>query len=156
MGRRRGLSASALVLVFGTVLSGCTVWPAASLSVDDAKREAIAFLEQTVREEAHVAWPATPDPIATRCAGGDGVRFQYLVAASTKKGSDLAESLGTYWTSAGLEVVRSQEDFGDHGVMYSATARADEKPWGSYEISRSGINLYIESRCAAGDIRDFE
>lgn len=137
-GRRLSASVLVLVLVLGLGLSGCATWRAASPSIDDARREALGFLEQALRSEAAVAWSATPDPIVTRCADGDGVRFQYLVTAATDEGRSLAEPPGTYWSFVGLDVVRSQEDFGDHRVICSATARADEKPWGRTRIPARG------------------
>jgi hypothetical protein len=128
------------------------------MNVDDAKHESVVFLKQTMSHLKEVDWPSVPDPVATRCAdGSSGVRFQYLVAVDTDADSKaLAESLQTFWRAQGLDVKPSQEDFGQYGVMYSATARASAKPWGSYEISSSGINLYVDSQCAEGDIRDFE
>jgi hypothetical protein len=140
------------------ILSGCAATGRSNVHPDDAKAEAVAFLKDTTRHEQDVAWPPVPTPVATRCSDeDDGVRFQYFVSVDTDVDSQkIASTLQSYWKSRGLEVKPSQEDFGKYGVMYSATARADRMPWGSYEISSTGINLYVDSQCAEGNVSDYE
>lgn len=151
-------AAGATILVVVLALSGCAAKVSPTTGVDGAEQQSVELLEETMSHINDVNWPSVPDPVATRCAdGSSGVRFQYLVAVDTDGDSKaLAESLQTFWRAQGLDVKPSEEDFGQYGVMYSATARASAKPWGSYEISSSGINLYVDSQCAEGNIRDFE
>ena len=157
--RQRNRSASAVIFSsLMLLLSGCAATGGSTVHVDDAKAEAVAFLEDTMQHEQDVAWPALPTPVATRCSDGDdGVRFEYFVSVDTDVDPQaIASTLESYWTSRGLEVKPSQEDFGKYGVLYSATARADRMPRGSYEISSAGINLYVDSRCAEGNVSDYE
>ena len=124
---------------------------------DEAKQNAVAFLRETMDHEP-LAWPEVPDPVATRCAdGGDGVRFQYLVTIDQKTDpKELSTSFEEFWRAKGLDVQPSQEDFGKYGVAYSATARSEGKPWGSFQFSERGISLYVDSQCAEGSPDDYE
>ncbi|MBF4591613.1 hypothetical protein [Curtobacterium sp. VKM Ac-1395] len=152
------IASAAIFSAVMLLLSGCAATGGSNVHADDAKAEAVAFLKDTMQHEQDVAWPPVPTPVATRCSDGDdGVRFQYFVSVDTDADSQkIASTLQSYWTSRGLEVKPSQEDFGKYGVMYSATARADRMPWGSYEISSTGINLYVDSQCADGNVSDYE
>ncbi|WP_139200700.1 hypothetical protein [Curtobacterium sp. MMLR14_010] len=156
---RRNLIASAAIFSsLMLLLSGCAATGGSNVHVDDAKAEAVAFLKDTMQHDQDVAWPMVPTPVATRCPDGDdGVRFQYFVSVDTDVDAQkIASTLQSYWKSRGLEVKPSQEDSGKYGVMYSARARADRMPWGSYEISTTGINLYVDSQCAEGNVSDYE
>lgn len=124
----------------------------------DAKREATSLLRATMQQE-ELAWPDVPEPVAMRCSdGGEGVRFQYLVHVEhSEDASALAARLEQYWQGRGLEVKSSEEDLGSkYGTVYSATARAASGPSGAIEVSRVGVNLYVDSPCAEGDIADYE
>lgn len=124
----------------------------------DAKREATRLLHETMQQE-DLAWPEIPDPVALRCAGdAQGVRFQYLVHVEHSEDAQmLARSLGDYWEGRGLDVTPSEEDLGnEYGTVYSATAHRAAGPSGAIEVSRVGINLYVDSACAEGDPNDYE
>jgi hypothetical protein len=156
--QRKLLASVAIVSSLVLPLSACAVTGGSRMHADDAKADAVAFLKDTLQHEHDVAWPALPTPVATRCTDDDdGVRFRYLISVGTDVDPQkIASTLQSYWKGRGLEVRPSQEDFGKYGVMYSATARAHAKPSGSYEISRTGINLYVDSRCAEGEVSDYE
>jgi len=124
----------------------------------DSKREASVFLHETM-QQAPLSWPEVPEPVATRCsAGAHGVRFQYLVHVEhSVDAAELARTFEDYWKARGLEVAPSEEDLGSrYGTVYSATARSATGPWGAIEVSQTGINLYVDSACATGDVAGYE
>ena len=127
------------------------------LQPDEAKQNAVAFLRRAMDHE-HQTWPEVPDPVATRCAdGGDGVRFQYLVTIRPEDRSrGTVHVVRGVLEGEGVGRATLQEDFGKSGVAYSATARADGKPWGSFQFSERGISLYVDSQCAEGSPDDYE
>lgn len=148
-----------IITVLGllSTLAGCAATEGARMTPDEAKQEAVAFLRESMLHE-RLDWPDVPEPVATRCAGGaEGVRFEYMATADANVDPErLARSYEHFWRSKGLNVRPAEEDFGEYGTLYGATARADGKPWGAFEFSRKGVNLYAYSQCVSGSPSDYD
>lgn len=148
-----------VITVLGVLstLTGCALIGGTRMQPEEAKQEAVAFLRESMQHEK-LDWPAVPEPVATECAGGaDGVRFEYMITVDSKIDPErLARSYEAFWRSKGLNVRPAEEDFGKYGIVYGATARADGKPWGAFEFSQRGVNLYAYSQCVDGSPNDYE
>lgn len=141
-----------------SMLAGCALLrEGVRIGPDQARQEAVAFLRESMLHE-RLEWPAVPEPVATECGGGAaGVRFEYMVVVESQIDPErLARSDESFWRSKGLNVRPAEEDSGEYGTVYGATARAGGKPWGAFELSQRGVNLYAYSQCVDGSPDDYE
>ncbi|MBF4615848.1 hypothetical protein [Curtobacterium sp. VKM Ac-1376] len=114
-----------------------------------SQQEALALLDQTAIA-TDLDWSSPGDPVSKKCS--EGVRYQYMVHAPvTSKQTELADSLSEFWRSKGLQVERSQQEFGSkYGTVYAATAKADGKAAAAFEITNGNALVYVNSQCVAG------
>lgn len=150
VGRR--LTGAALALFLTTVLVGCATG-GKTMTPEEAQRDALTLLDQTTAS-ADLDWSSPGEPVSKECP--KGVRYQYMVHAPvTSKQAELADSLSEFWRSRGLEVERSQQDFGSkYGRVYGATAKADGNAGAAFEITNGNALVSVNSQCVAGSPDD--
>ncbi|MCA5924999.1 hypothetical protein [Curtobacterium oceanosedimentum] len=123
------------------------------MTPEETRRDALTLLDQTTAS-ADLDWSSPGDPVSKGCS--EGVRYQYMVHAPvTSKQDELADSLSKFWRSRGLEVERSQQDFGSkYGTVFGATAKADGKAGAALEITNGNALVFVNSQCVAGSPDD--
>ena len=149
----RKLLAVLVALLSATiVLAGCA-GGAKSMTPEETQKDALALLDHTTTS-TDLDWSSPGDPVSKKCS--EGVRYQYMVHAPvTSKQTELADSLAEFWRSKGLQVERSQQEFGaKYGTVYAATAKADNKAGAAFEITNGNALVYVNSRCVAGSPDD--
>ncbi|MCS6564929.1 hypothetical protein NYS48_06325 [Curtobacterium flaccumfaciens pv. flaccumfaciens] len=149
----RKLLAVLVALLSATiVLAGCA-GGAKSMTPEETQKDALALLDHTTTS-TDLDWSSPGDPVSKKCS--EGVRYQYMVHAPvTSKQTELADSLAEFWRSKGLQVERSQQEFGaKYGTVYAATAKADGKAGAAFEITNGNALVYVNSRCVAGSPDD--
>lgn len=142
------LTGAAVALSLITVLTGCAAG-GKTMTPEETQKDALALLEQTTTS-IDLDWSSHGDPVSKKCS--EGVRYQYMVHAPVNsKQTELADSLAEFWRSKGLQVERSQQEFGSkYGTVYAATAKADGKAGGAFEITNGNALVYVNSQCVAG------
>jgi hypothetical protein len=127
------------------------------ISTDEAQKEARAVLDATM-EFVGLAWEPTSEIVPARCESGgqEGVWFTH---AARIDGPDdvaaVADRLAAHWRAEGLDVRPSMTQL-TNGPKYSATARARDVPWRGYEMTSNGARVFVQSRCAVGDVDEFD
>jgi hypothetical protein len=146
------LTGAAVALFLTTVLVGCATG-GKTMTPEDAQRDALTLLDQTTAS-ADLDWSSPGGPVSKKCS--EGVRYQYMVHAPVNsKQTELADSLAEFWRSKGLQVERSQQEFGSkYGTVYAATAKADGKAGAAFEITNGNALVYVNSQCVAGSPGD--
>lgn len=142
------LTGAAVALSLITVLAGCAAG-GKTMTPEETQEDALALLEQTTTS-TDLDWSSPGDPVSKKCS--EGVRYQYMVHAPvTSEQTELADSLAEFWRSKGLQVERSQQEFGSkYGTVYAATAKADGKAGAAFEITNGNALVYVNSQCVAG------